>query len=136
LLTPGHGSLRRDSDGTAQRQIVLAAAYHTHPDRFVRRAPKPLPLPVEVWINRPVLPGRKTDEGSQRIPIPGVLTCLTRAAVHDNADPSVLSSVDAPANLVTPGSSRFVTSLQFFGCQEELLTLRRCLLSDVASYGS
>jgi putative transposase len=35
------------------RQIVLDAAYSAHPERFVRRAPTPLPLPKEVWINKP-----------------------------------------------------------------------------------
>jgi putative transposase len=44
----------------AHRQVVLDAAYQAHPDRFVRRPPKPLPLPSEVWINRPVPPGQKT----------------------------------------------------------------------------
>ena len=29
-------------------------AYQAHPDRFVRRPPKPLPLPSEVWINKPI----------------------------------------------------------------------------------
>jgi putative transposase len=32
------------------RQLVL---YSDHPDRFVRRPPTPLPLPKEVWINKP-----------------------------------------------------------------------------------
>jgi putative transposase len=36
-----------------KRQTVLAAAYLAHPDRFVRRPPTPLPLPKEVWINKP-----------------------------------------------------------------------------------
>jgi len=35
------------------RQLVLHAAYAAHPDRFVRRPPAPLPLPKEVWINKP-----------------------------------------------------------------------------------
>jgi putative transposase len=38
----------------AHRQVVLDAAYQAHPDRFVRRPPKPMPLPSEVWINKPV----------------------------------------------------------------------------------
>ena len=37
----------------AQRQNVLNAAFLAHPERFVRFAPKPLPLPKEVWINKP-----------------------------------------------------------------------------------
>ena len=36
------------------RQLVLDAAYAAHPDRFVRRPPTPLPLPKEVWINKPL----------------------------------------------------------------------------------
>jgi putative transposase len=35
------------------RQRVLDAAFAAHPDRFVRRPPVPLPLPKEVWINKP-----------------------------------------------------------------------------------
>jgi putative transposase len=35
------------------RQLILDAAYAAHPDRFVRRPPVPLPLPKEVWINKP-----------------------------------------------------------------------------------
>jgi putative transposase len=35
------------------RQVVLDAAYLAHPERFVRRPPTPLPLPKEVWINKP-----------------------------------------------------------------------------------
>jgi len=49
----------------AHRQTVLDAAYQAHPDRFVRRPPGPLPLPSAVWINKPVSPGQKTEEGSQ-----------------------------------------------------------------------
>jgi putative transposase len=53
MLTPamvhfGHAPAIR-----AKRQTVLDAAYAAHPDRFVRRPPIPLPLPKEVWINKP-----------------------------------------------------------------------------------
>jgi len=37
----------------AHRADVLAAAYAAHPERFVRRAPRPSPLPTHVWINPP-----------------------------------------------------------------------------------
>ena len=43
-----------------KRQTVLDAAYFAHPDRFVRRPPIPLPLPKEVWINKP----QNTDENT------------------------------------------------------------------------
>ena len=53
MLTPamvhfGHASVIRE-----KRQTVLDAAYLAHPDRFVRKPPTPLPLPEEVWINKP-----------------------------------------------------------------------------------
>jgi putative transposase len=53
MLTPatvhfGHAPAIRE-----KRQTVLDAAYLAHPDRFVRRPPTPLPLPKEVWINKP-----------------------------------------------------------------------------------
>jgi putative transposase len=38
----------------AQRAKVLDAAYAAHPERFVRRPPKPLALPESVWINPPL----------------------------------------------------------------------------------
>jgi putative transposase len=37
----------------AQRAKVLGAAYAAHPERFVRRPPKPPALPEAVWINPP-----------------------------------------------------------------------------------
>ena len=37
----------------AAREAVLDAAYAGHPERFVRKPPRPLKLPIEVWINPP-----------------------------------------------------------------------------------
>jgi hypothetical protein len=37
----------------ARRQETLHAAYHAHPERFVRRLPRPLTPPSAVWINPP-----------------------------------------------------------------------------------
>ncbi len=65
LLTPAMVHFGETQTVLAQRQVVLDAAYQAHPDRFVRRPPKPLPLPSEVWINRPAPSGQKTEEGSQ-----------------------------------------------------------------------
>jgi len=45
-----------------QRAAVLTTAYSAHPERFVRRAPTPPPLPGPAWINRP-----KEDEDAQTI---------------------------------------------------------------------
>jgi putative transposase len=44
----GHAELVR-----ARRAEVLSAAYATHPERFVRKPPKPPALPTAVWINQP-----------------------------------------------------------------------------------
>ena len=37
----------------AHRQVVLDAAFRAHPERFVRRPPRPPKLPSQVWINKP-----------------------------------------------------------------------------------
>ena len=65
LLTPAVVHFGEAPTVLARRQVVLDAAYQTHPDRFVRRPPKPLPLPSEVWINKPVPTGQKTKQESQ-----------------------------------------------------------------------
>jgi putative transposase len=36
-----------------QRGAVLTAAYHAHPERFVRKLPQPPALPTSAWINPP-----------------------------------------------------------------------------------
>jgi putative transposase len=65
LLTPAVVHFGEAQAVLARRQVVLDTAYQTHPDRFVRRPPKPLPLPSEAWINRPVPPGSQTEQESQ-----------------------------------------------------------------------
>jgi len=53
LLTPVTVHYGQAQVVLEQRQLVLQAAYTTHPERFVRGEPKPLSLPTEVWINKP-----------------------------------------------------------------------------------
>jgi putative transposase len=65
LLTPAMVHFGEAQTVLAPRQVVLDAAYQAHPDRFVRRPPKPLPLPSEAWINRPAPPGSQIKKGSQ-----------------------------------------------------------------------
>ena len=53
MLTPEdvhHGRAQRILE---QRERTLRAAWSQHPERFVHGAPKPQPLPKEVWINPP-----------------------------------------------------------------------------------
>jgi putative transposase len=61
LLTPAMVHFGDAQSVLERRQLVLNAAYLAHPDRFVRRPPRPLPLPSEVWINKPI-PGSQTTE--------------------------------------------------------------------------
>jgi putative transposase len=53
LMTPATVHYGRAEQCTAGRQAVLTSAYHGHPERFVNGQPKPLALPLEVWINKP-----------------------------------------------------------------------------------
>jgi putative transposase len=53
LMTPAtvhHGHAEHTH---AERAQVLAAAYERTPERFVRRAPTPPPVPTAAWINKP-----------------------------------------------------------------------------------
>jgi putative transposase len=61
-LTPADAHAGLAAEVTAHRQHVLAAAYQTHPERFVCRPPQPPQVPQAVWINPPkpaVIPGKE-----------------------------------------------------------------------------
>ena len=60
LLTPATLHFGLADQAQLQRQAVLTAAYQHHPERFVRRHPKPFAIPKEVWINKP-----STDQNTQ-----------------------------------------------------------------------
>jgi putative transposase len=53
LLTPATVQHGQAPAVLAARQRVLAAAYATHPERFVKGPPVPSAVPTAVWINRP-----------------------------------------------------------------------------------
>ncbi len=53
LLTPATVHYGLADQVLAARHHTLLAAYHAHPERFVRRAPQPPLLPHEAWINPP-----------------------------------------------------------------------------------
>jgi putative transposase len=53
LLTPAAVHYGQADQVLAERQAVLTAAYDAHPERFVKRPPKTLAPPSEVWINPP-----------------------------------------------------------------------------------
>lgn len=52
-LTPASLHYGQAQAITQQRAQVLKAAYHTHPERFVKGLPHPPAIPTEVWINPP-----------------------------------------------------------------------------------
>jgi putative transposase len=60
LLTPATVHHGRAPAVLAAREAVLLTAYATHPERFVRGAPRPAALPTAVWINPPLEGGTPT----------------------------------------------------------------------------
>ena len=66
LLTPAMVHYGQAENFQRQRQEVLDVAYQRHPERFVRSAPKPLSLPSEVWINKPVSSPKPLPVGGGR----------------------------------------------------------------------
>jgi putative transposase len=53
LLSPAVVHYGLAPEAIERRRAVLDAAYSVHPERFVRKPPRPLPAPKEVWINKP-----------------------------------------------------------------------------------
>ena len=56
LHTPADVHYGRAGDVRDARAIVLNAAYHANPERFVRKPPEPPRLPDISWINKPTDP--------------------------------------------------------------------------------
>ena len=61
LLTPAVVHYGEAERVLQKRQEVLALAYAAHPERFVKGAPVPAPLPAAVWINPPKPTGEKAS---------------------------------------------------------------------------
>jgi putative transposase len=53
LLTPDAVHYGQATAVRVARRRVLQAAYAAHPERFVRHAPEPPPIPTAAWINPP-----------------------------------------------------------------------------------
>jgi putative transposase len=53
LMTPAAVHTGEAPQLHQQRQVVLAAAFAAHPERFVRGLPQPPALPAVVWLNPP-----------------------------------------------------------------------------------
>jgi len=61
LMTPHDVHYGLAEKRRALRAEVLAEAYRSHPERFVRGLPRPAQIPQEVWINKPVV---KDEDGT------------------------------------------------------------------------
>jgi putative transposase len=74
LLTPETVHYGRSERVTARRRLVLAAAYHQHPERFVRGKPQPPSVPEAAWINKPSSTSRVSQDPAipENDRIPGV----------------------------------------------------------------
>ncbi len=53
MFTPADVHYGRATALHEARGLVLADAYAAHPERFVKGPPKAVPVPTQVWINRP-----------------------------------------------------------------------------------
>lgn len=82
----------------ARREVVLAAAYVAHPERFVNGPPRPADLPTAVWINPPVKTPARQDA-------PGTTTVLSDdqrvAPIHQPHADVGLVMIDRNATLIT-----------------------------------
>jgi putative transposase len=61
LMTPSAVHHGLAGQITAARQDTLLAAYARHPERFVRKAPRPPILPEAAWINPPAKKTKRQD---------------------------------------------------------------------------
>ena len=82
----------------AHREVVLAAAYVAHPERFVNGPPQPADLPTAVWINPPVKkPARQDAPGSTIV----VADDQRVVPIHAPTDDVGLVMIDRNATLIT-----------------------------------
>jgi putative transposase len=111
LLTPAQVHQGLTGRVLAARKRVLAAAYATHPERFVRGEPSPAAPPSEVWINPPAAAAAASVSAASNpapdLPLLGGLSrgdseaALDRPPVSGYAGPGeahkpVVTVVDAP----------------------------------------
>lgn len=59
MLTPATVHYNQSCAAIELRAKVLATAYATHPERFVRQPPRPTEPPTAVWINPPLISSEK-----------------------------------------------------------------------------
>jgi len=71
LMAPAMVHYGKAEQVSSQRQIVLASAFDSHPERFVRGIPMPPSLPEAAWINKPKVESKSVVVAENKS-IPGV----------------------------------------------------------------
>jgi putative transposase len=82
----------------AHREVVLAAAYGAHPERFVNGPPRPADLPTAVWINPPVKNPTRQDAPGTTI---GLSADPWVGPIHEPNDDGALVMIDRNTTLIT-----------------------------------
>jgi len=98
FLTPAVVHVGQAATVRAQRQQVLAAAYTTHPERFVNGRPQPADLPTAVWINPPVKKPTRQDAPGTPI-VTGV--DLQHAPIARSSELSTTPIIELGATLIS-----------------------------------
>ena len=98
FLEPAVVHFGRAAAVRAHREVVLAAAYVAHPERFVNGPPRPADLPTAVWINPPVkTPARQDAPGTTIVPSDNQQV----ARIQDHDDDVGILVIDQNATLIT-----------------------------------
>lgn len=82
----------------AHREVVLAAAYMAHPERFVNGPPRPADLPTAVWINPPAKKPARQDAPGTTIVLSDDQWVPPIQEPHDDVGPVM---IDPNATLIT-----------------------------------
>ena len=91
LLTPQTVHYGRAEETIAARQRTLTAAYAAHPERFVRRPPRPLLLPAAAWINPPAEKTTRQDAPGSTQPASDDLKVDPVCTTYEPTCPSAVS---------------------------------------------
>jgi putative transposase len=101
FLTPAVVHFGQAATVRVHRQQVLAAAYATHPERFVKGRPQPADLPNAVWINPPAKKTTAQDPPGSTIDISHDLRV---DPIYIADDHSAVILIDRGATLITAPS--------------------------------
>jgi putative transposase len=89
LMTPEVVHYGKGELTTTQRELVLAAAFRIHPERFVRGTPRAPRVPDAVWINKPKPPSSESE--TSRMPENGPEQGMPRYGPgRDRRSPGIL----------------------------------------------